>query len=63
MSAALVNKADVARVTKNRTGRRNPGRAPITSAYDFDRDGAVGLSDKQIARRNRTTRRAFLVMF
>jgi hypothetical protein len=61
--AALVNKADVSRVTKNRTGRRNPGPAPITSAFDFDRDGVIGLLDRQIAKRNRTSRRAFLVLF
>jgi N-acetylneuraminic acid mutarotase len=61
--AALVNNADAALVKKNFTGRRHPGPAPITSAFDFDRDGVVGQADRQIARSNRTSRKQFLVLF
>jgi N-acetylneuraminic acid mutarotase len=63
VTAALVSKADVALVKKNFTGRRHPGPAPVTSAFDFDRDGVVGQLDRQIAKQNRTTRKAYLVLF
>jgi N-acetylneuraminic acid mutarotase len=58
---ARVNGADVRRVRRNRTRKQRPGQppppaAPVTTPFDLDRDGVVGLLDRQVVKRNRTGR-------
>jgi hypothetical protein len=52
-----VDKADVKLTTRNRTRRKVGATAPITSPFDFDRNGIVDVLDRRIVAGNRTTKR------
>jgi hypothetical protein len=61
---ARVDKADAKLVTRNRTRRKGPVTAPppVTSAFDFNRDGKIDVLDRKVVARNKSTRREFLVL-
>jgi hypothetical protein len=52
-----VDKADIKLTARNRSRRKVGTTAPITSRFDFDRNGVVDVLDRRIVAGNRTTRR------